>query len=225
MKLNEPDKAAFDCHNSFADPFYEAQESRAQDFWDVLEKDDFQTASKDGNAKRTWQEIEKRHAAIRKSVLDFLGKYADDLAQKRIFRIPDRWYDKETWNNIKFIVAFDTSFDYTPDEFLDAHDDDDHSETDYLDGETSFRCDVVKACDRLALEGAALSKKIGSETYCLWADAMIKLESDYEEIQYKAVDDLLTALVRLWADLRTWNFMNPHHVAKKTTKKRKKSKK
>ena len=74
MKLNEPDGIAFDYHKSFADPFYEAQMNRSQEFWDVLEKEEFHPKPKDGDGNPTWQEIEKRHATIRNTVLDFLNK-------------------------------------------------------------------------------------------------------------------------------------------------------
>ena len=55
------------------------------------------------------------------------------------------------------------------------------------DGESTFRYDVVKACDRLALAGAILAKRIGSDTYGLWRAAMIKLGDIRECEQCKAV--------------------------------------
>ena len=91
-----------------------------------------------------------------------------------------------------------------------------------LDDETSFRYDVVKACDSLALIGAAFSKRFGSDAYRLWADAMIKLGDRNERVQYKAADDIFEALVRTWADLRTWIFMKS---AYKPTKPKSKSRK
>ena len=95
-----------------------------------------------------------------------------------------------------FIVAFDTSFEYSPEEETGGEEDEEDCagpESDYLDDETTFRYDVIKECDRIALAGAALAKQIGSDTYGLWRAAMIKLGDRSEEIQHKAVDDIVTA--------------------------------
>ena len=102
---------------------------------------------------------------------------------------------------------------------------DSEAETDYLDEETAFRFDVVQACDRLALQGAAFSKRFGSDAYRLWADAMIKLGDEYEEVQYKAADDIVAALAQTWADLRTWIFLKDAHKRQKSKSRSEKTKK
>ncbi len=56
------------------------------------------------------------------------------------------------------------------------------------------------ACDKLILAGATLARRIGSSSYRHWIDAMIKLNRLDEDEDYKAVDDIVAALVQLWAD-------------------------
>ena len=222
MKLCEPGRIAEATESDTAMGLYDAQINRSEEFWKELERDfDFMEETED---TRSDHEIMEDHRRIEKSILDYLGKLADALGNGRPFNLPTKWHDEDTWNDIKFILAFNTAFDY----LLENEEDGELSEcleTDYLDHETSFRHDVVKACDRLALNGAALAKRIGSDTYALWADAMIKLGDQYEQVQCKAADVLVEALVRMWADLRTWIFMNPPHNAKKSKQKAVKGKK
>ena len=54
---------------------------------------------------------------------------------------------------------------------------------------------------------------------------MIKLANNNEMIQYKAVDDIVTALEQTWADLRTWIFLNPPHNKQKQKRESRKQKK
>lgn len=234
MKLKEPDKVAKATVRDEVMDYAEAQENRANEFWKVLELYHPVTSVKDGRVIRQTNHcpdcIRAAHDAIKDIILRYLKRFSDALADGKCFDLPSGWGDEQNWNEIKFIIAFDTSFEYVPD---DEEDDDENgeessvfiSETDYLDEESTFRYDIVKECDRLALVGAALAKRIGSDSYRLWADAMIKLGDRQESIQCKAVDDIVSALVRIWADLRTWIFMNPQHNAKKVKTKAKKTKK
>ena len=223
MKLKDPDWVTVANDNCDSFGFYGAQDKRAESFWDVLERD-FLTGESPEKG-RTDAEINENHAQIKRDMLDTINGLADDLANKKIFS-PLSFLDAEdTWEKIKFILAFDTSFSYVPEEHQDARDWRDHVETDYLDGETTFRYDVVKACDRLAIEGAACAKLIGSDTYQLWTDAMLKLAHWNEQVQCKAADDIINALEQIWADLRTWIHMNAPHSKAKPAKKPHKSKK
>ena len=229
MKLKEPNKIAFDIDDGINLDHDTAASCRSEAFWKVVESEFVCTSVKDGKDFQKSDhcpDCERAvHDKMRELVLDSVNRYSRDIAQRKEFNLPSGTIEEMSWENVKFIVAFDTSFSYTPEEFLDADDDDDHSETDYLDYETSFCLDVVKACDRLALEGAALAKQIGSDTYSLWRDAQLKLNSNNGKIKCKAIDDIVAALELLWADWRTWIFMNPPDIAKKTTKRRSKSKK
>ena len=211
MKLREPDKVAFETGSDYAMGYCEAQTDRADKFWNVLEADIF--GVDDPPEGRSESEIMEAHLRIRKDTLDSLAKYADAIAQKRTFPLPSGIFDQADWESVKFILAFNTSFDYFPEDEDGAISED--AESDYLDYETSFRYDVVKACKRLALEGAALAKHIGSATYGLWTAAMIKLNDCSEEIQHKAADDMVNALIQTWADLEVWIFMNTPHNGKK----------
>ena len=221
MKLCEPDKVAFETDGDSAMDYHQAQENRSNEFWEVLETDVF--GVDDPPEDRPDAEIMEAHRRIRKDMLEFLTKYADAIAQKRTFPLPSGFLDEKEWERVKFILAFDTSFTYFPEDEDGSLSDND--ESDYLDYETTFRYDVVKACERLTLEGAALAKQIGSGTYGLWTAAMIKLGDRSEKIQHKAADDMVDALIQTWADLRTWIFMNTAHIEKKRKNKKRKSKK
>ena len=226
MKLCDPDKVAFETDCDSAMDYYQAQENRSNEFWNVLETDVF--GVDDPPEDRPDAEIMEAHRRIRKNTLEFLAKYADAIAQKRIFTLPSGFLDEKEWERVKFIVAFDTSFEYSPEEETDGEEDEEDCggpESDYLDDETTFRYDVIKECDRIALAGAALAKQIGSDTYGLWRAAMIKLGDRSEKIQHKAVDDIVTALELTWADLRTWIFLNPPHNKQKTNHRTHKKKK
>jgi hypothetical protein len=171
-------------------------------------------------------EAGEEHAFTKKVYLDYIGKYADALLRGKVFSLPSGLDDESNWELIKFIVAFDTTFEYYPEDEEGERDDECCGpETDYLDEETAFRYDVVKECDRLVLAGAILAKRIGSDTYGLWRTAMIKLGNNRESVQCKAVDDIVNALELIWADLRTWIAMNPPHNAKKGKPKKRKTKK
>jgi hypothetical protein len=221
MKLCEPDKVAFETDCDSAMDYCEAQENRSNEFWKVLETDVF--GVDDPPEDRPDAEIMEAHRRIRKDTLEFLAKYADAIAQKRTFPLPSGFLDEKEWERVKFILAFDTSFTYFPEDEDGSLSD--NEESDYLDYETTFRYDVVKACERLTLEGAALAKQIGSGTYGLWTAAMIKLGDRSEKIQYKAADDMVNALIQTWADLDVWIFMNTPHNNKKRKSKTRKSKK
>ena len=221
MKLCEPDKVAFETDCDSAMDYCEAQENRSNEFWKVLETDVF--GVDDPPEDRPDAEIMEAHRRIRKDTLEFLAKYADAIAQKRTFPLPSGFLDEKEWERVKFILAFDTSFTYFPEDEDGSLSD--NEESDYLDYETTFRYDVVKACERLTLEGAALAKQIGSGTYGLWTAAMIKLGDRSEKIQHKAVDNIVTALEETWADLRTWIFLNPPHNKQKRKPKKHKSRK
>ena len=148
------------------------------------------------------------------------------LAQRKVFTLPTWLDDESNWQLIKFIVAFDTTFKYYPDDDEEEREDDGCGpETDYLDEESTFRYDVVKACDRLALAGAILAKRIGSDTYGQWRETMIKLSDPDESVQFKAVDDIANALELIWVDLRTWIHLNDVHSNAESKKKPLKSKK
>lgn len=230
MKPRQPNHVAFEQAN---DPctmaFSEAQARRSDEFWDEVESE-FTFTSADGKDLREADHcpdcIQAARNKVKELTLHFINKHSCAISQGATFNLPGNKTDWPSWDIIKFIIAFDTSFGYLPDEFQDAADPEAHIETDYLDDEAAFRFDVVKACDRLALEGAALSWKIGATaTYELWAAAMVKLNDSSKRVQCEAVDDILNALVRTWSDLRTWTFLNPPHIAQKPASKRKKSKK
>ena len=86
----------------------------------------------------------------------------------------------------------------------------------------SFPCRVCAHSHPAKPSSCRHSKRIGSDTYGLWRAAMITLANNNEMIQYKAVDDIVTALEQTWADLRTWIFLNPsHNKQKRKPKKRK----
>ena len=223
MKLEVPSEVTQKTESDEAMDFYDAQINRSNEFWNELEQDFFDI-SEETEDKRSDAEVKEDRERIKKRLLERIGKIADAIAARKCFDLPTGVFDEDDWNDIKFILAFNTSFDYFPEKEDDGELSDDQ-ETDYLDDETTFRHDVVKACDRLALEGAAFSKSIGSDTYALWADAMIKLGDKYEETQCKAADDIVAAIARTWADLRTWIFLKRAHKAKKSAPKMKKAKK
>ena len=226
MKLCEPDKVAFETDCDSAMDYCQAQENRSNEFWKVLETDVF--GVDDPPEDRPDAEIMEAHRRIKRNTLEFLAKYADAIAQKRIFTLPNGFLDEKEWERVKFIVAFDTSFEYSPEEETGGEEDEEDCggpESDYLDDETTFRYDVIKECDRITLAGAALAKQIGSDTYGLWRAAMIKLGDRSEKIQHKAVDDIVTALELTWADLRTWIFQNPPHNKQKRKPRKNKPKK
>ena len=223
MKLSEPDKVAFDYGDYEAMDFWDSRRARSQEFWDKVEEH-----LEDIIASRKAKAGEE-HAFAKKMFLDHIGKYTDALSQGKPFGLPAGFGDERSWNLIKFIIAFDMRFEYYPDmDDLEKEDGEEESrdpETDYLDDESTFQFDIVKECDRLALAGAILAKRIGSDTYGIWRVAMVKLGSLDETVQCKAVDDIVNALELIWADLRTWIAMNPPHNAKKGKPKKRKAKK
>ena len=221
MKLSEPNEVAFETDSNETLDFQEAQEARSKAFWDEVEGDLEVVIATSGKKPKAVED----HAFIKKIFLDFLRKYSDALLQGKLFDLPSGLDDESRWELIKFVVAFDTSFEYSPEDETDDEEDCGGPESDYLDDETTFRYDVIKECDRIALAGAILSKRIGSDTYALWRAAMIKLGSVSGMVQHKAVDDIVTALEETWADLRTWIFLNPPHNKQKRKSKKRKSKK
>ena len=226
MTLRKPDKVAKETARDEAMNFHEAQENRSNEFWNVLESDEFAVKPKED--ARSDAEIMKDRLRIKMRLLSLIEKYTRSLADGKSFNLPSGWSDECDWSDIKFILAFDTSFSYLPDEDDDDENGDKYSvvlsETDYLDGETAFRFDVIKACNRLVLNGAALAKRIGSDSYRLWTDALIKLGDRAESVQCQAADDIVSALVRIWADLQIWIFMNQSQNEKKVKPKTKKAK-
>ena len=129
-------------------------------------------------------------------MINFIPRPHASSAFLAYITLPSGFLDEKEWERVMFIVAFDTSFEYSPEEETGGEEDEEDCagpESDYLDDETTFRYDVIKECDRIALAGAALAKQIGSDTYGLWRAAMIKLGDRSEEIQHKAVDDIVTA--------------------------------
>ena len=99
-------------------------------------------------------------------------------------------------------------------------------ESDSLDDEAGFRYDVIKLCNNFILEGAALCKRIDSPAYDTWIEAMITLNDRYEgATPYKAVDLIVSAHPRTWADLCTFIHMDPPYNEKKKAVKKKKAKK
>ena len=224
MKLGEPDKIAFEIDNPDDLSFDEAKEKREQEFWHQLESTGL-FFDPDREKKRTLREIENDRTNFRNGLLGYLKGYELAFASGKCFETPRSWRDRWLWESTKFVLAFDPSFRYIPEDFLGVDDDIDHNETDYLDNEMTFCYDVVKACDQLAIAGAALAKRIGSESYALWTDAIIKLTDFDDSTRCKAADDIVSALFQTWADLRIWIYMNPPHNAKKSKKRSKKSKK
>ena len=222
MQLGEPKKIAFESDNDWTMDFWEAQGDRSDDFWNGLEKELY-PYDRDDKEKRSYEKTIHVRNGLKKVILEGLTKYVDAIADEKCYRLPTDLSDLHFWQAVKFILAFNTSFKYFPED--EDGNQEEESETDYLDEETTFRFDVVTTCDRLTLEGAAFSKRIGSDSYQLWADAMIKLGNQYEEEQYKAADDIVAAMMRTWADLRTWIFMKDAHKAKKAKPKAKKAKK
>ncbi len=228
MKLKEPDKVAFEFDYSDDLSFDEAKKNREQEFWQTLGLNGLPDAlffDSHKAKKHTLSEIEDDHANLRNRLLSYLKGYELAFASGKCFEPPCHRHDCWLWECVKFILAFDTTFRYIPEDFLDANDDVDYSETDYLDNETTFCYDVIKACDQLAIAGAALAKRIGSESYGLWTDAIIKLTELDNAARCKAADDIVSALFQTWADFRIWIYMNPPHNAEKSEKRSKKSKK
>lgn len=230
MKLGEPNKIAFESDSTAMMDFDEARKNRSDEFWEVL-IDGFGIVSAKDNqpfdkSKHCSVCYETVRNAIKEAAIDPLNRFATAIAGKKIFDLPCGKANLFFWRNIKFIIAFNTSFEYYPESEDDGElGTTDWTETDYLDEETAFRYDVIKACDKLALEGAAFSMRIGSDTYRLWSDAMIKLGDTDISVQYKAVDDIVAALARTWADLRTWIYKNRASNSKKTRLRSKKAKK
>ena len=218
-KLNE---IVNETQNREALNFSDAESNRSKEFWGKLERD-FYLPSEESKDSRSYSEMEGDRDKIKADMLNYIGKFSRAIESEKPFDLPCRYDDEDNWNNIKFVLAFDTSFDYFPEnEDLSLSDDE---ERDYLDDETTFRYDVVKACDALALRGAALAKRIGSDSYRLWADAQIKLGDQLEGVQCKAAEDIVNALCELWADFRTWIYMKESHNLPKRKAEAKKAKK
>ena len=97
------------------------------------------------------------------------------------------------------------------------------NESMFTSGENRAAFIALMAADAIA--GAALAKRIGSESYGLWTDAIIKLTDFDGTARCKAADDIVSALPRIWADFRIWIYMNPPHNEKKSKERSKKSKK
>ena len=86
--------------------------------------------------------------------------------------------------------------------------------------------DIIKECNNFIFEGAALCKRIGTPAYDTWIEAMITLNDRYEgATPYKAVDLIVSAHPRTWADLCTFIHMDPPYNEKKKAVKKKKAKK
>ena len=223
MKLREPDMVAFEYSDHEAMEFWDSQRTRSQEFWGKVE-----AHLKDIIAGRK-AKADEGHAFTMKVYFDYIGKYTDALSQGKSFSLPAGFSAEHTWNLIKFIIAFDMRFEYYPDkDDLEKEDGEEEScdpETDYLDDESTFQYDIVKACSRLALAGAILAKRIGSDTYGIWRAAMVKLGSHDGTMQCKAVDDIVNALELIWADVEVWIAMNQPHAAKKRAAKKRKVKK
>ncbi len=221
MKLKEPDKVAFDSESDETMEHDAAQEFRANEFWQELERKYVYRLAKADKPQPPMSDparIQFRRTYIRKDILEFLGDIASALMNGESKSLEVKtWHDIGRWESIKFILAFDMTFCYRPDDLSEFED---GSDSDYLDIETSFRFDVHIACDKLILAGATLARRIGSSSYRHWIDAMIKLNRLDEDEDYKAVDDIVAALVLLWADQRTWIFMQPpqnaNNLAEKT---------
>jgi len=222
MRWHELSEVAQETQNGEALTFCEAELNRSDEFWDELEQDYYCPFEKTRD-ERSDEERKEDRDGIKARLLNYIGKFSRAIEGEMPFDLPCRDYDEDNWNNIRFILAFDTSFRYFPENEDSSLSDDE--ERDYLDDETTFRFDVVKSCDALALRGAALAKRIGSSTYRLWTDALIKLGDNKEEVQCKAAEDIVNALCELWADLRTWIYMKEADNLPKSTSDAKKAKK
>ena len=218
MKLFDIDMTCIDPDDEVVD-FDSAQSRREEEFWTWLAED------KPYSFEDVTHPDEEECEHIKQHIFRFIKEVTRPIAEGRYFDIPNKHYDIEDWVNIKFVIAFDPSFIYYPTKDDSDELDTECSERDYLDGITSFRYDVIKAIDGLALRGAALAKHIGSDTYRTWTDAMIKLADENEKVQCKAIEDVTAAIERIWADLRTWIFEKQADKPKKSKPKAKKAKK
>jgi len=153
MKLGEPKKIAFESDNDWAMDFWDAQKNRSSEFWkelecafDVVGVKDNKPFSETDHCSVCTKIV---HDKIKECTLQPLIRLSKAIADEKHFDLPCGIAHMEFWQAVKFILAFNTSFDYfTEDEDGNMTDE---QETDYLDDETTFRYDVVKACDRLAV--------------------------------------------------------------------------
>lgn len=213
-KLKEPVKVAFDTLSEEAMDRDDAETNRSEEFWSVLERSFNVLLKKTKNPKY----VDTRRT-IKTDILEYLGTSAKRLSEGTEKGVRLRgMLEADMWECVKFIVAFNTKFDYV--------DEDDKIETDYLDEEGAFRYDVIMACHNYILEGASLAKRIGSPAYDTWVEALVKLNDEYSGSEnYKAVDLIESAYVRTWGDLCIFRHMNTPCKSKKDASKPKKRKK
>ena len=233
MKLENPPMMAIK-HGKAQEEHDAAKSKRLREFWSWLE-DKFPMEPVKVNRKSPAPHpcpecYRVYHEAIRKMLVSFLHERREELAnaQQRGIGYPDAGAEL-MWSAVKYVIAFDTWFEYF--EYFDAskadEDDPDNKffDEDYLSAEREFRAELIDACEPVVLEGAALAKRIGSGSYGSWAEALMKLGEKNPSEMYTVVDDIFDALQRTWGDLRIWIFMNPPRNKKKPVAKARKKKK
>lgn len=153
----------------------------------------------------------KRYQVIRSHVLQALEEGCAELAKGEC-RFPLAYESRrQLLEVVMFIVAFDTGFRYTP---ADPEDKKEPQDSDTLSGEAAFQMEVRTALDKYLLEGAALAKKVDSQSYETWAKALITLadvtneryeRGEIEAAMLEVMQLAVSAQQQLWVDVRIFH--------------------
>ncbi len=210
----------------------DAEFDRSYDFWAPLCKVIYSGAGLNDVDQN------ELHKTTKSLVMDLLSDGIKAFAQGEC-ETPDCRVSRATaWLILYFILAFDVEFTYdvnadiypsTPEEDLpDAIDCTFCS--DRLEEEGALQAKLAEMLDDYIVEGAALAKKIGSDSYTTWKKALIELDKLSKSTTYITVmkgtilrlgetynihdeakgviENIMQAQLSLWADLHIWKRMN-----------------
>ncbi len=215
-KTSKTEKAT---RRSYAKPFA-TREKKEIEFWEPLAKlYDSKEWDENGPVPKFYTEL---RSDVRRDCVDRFAFYAQTVADGKC-PAPFAYTSSPDWLTVvRHVISFDLNYEYVPDITDELYP---YTNIETLEVEGNLQNDTISAIDKYLVEGAALAKRINSESYSTWTKAIIALERlrdlnshalwptftwpDAKENSYEkateVIDLALFAQAQLWADWRVWN--------------------